>query len=225
MDKQISKIQFRQDTLENWNAVNPILAEGEPGFLLPNAQYIYGALKIGDGVKHWNELEYQTTAGECLQDIQQADGKLYGRQWNPAAQTAHWQEIALPKEKGKDFIDLMQSPYNQEVDMGYSFVKEDGNLVPVFAIKKKFLVTQGAGVLDTESIEINGKVSNILQIGGTIRTDDKHYYSLPCSSGQYSLNVSIDEENERRVIEIQSYSINSRAKAPIDIFIIYTKEM
>lgn len=46
-------IQFRRDTLENWQAVNPILAEGELGLILDKEGYRY---KIGDGVKHWNDL-------------------------------------------------------------------------------------------------------------------------------------------------------------------------
>lgn len=45
------RIQFRRDTIENWIKFNPILMEGEPGFILNSSNY-----KLGDGIKAWNEL-------------------------------------------------------------------------------------------------------------------------------------------------------------------------
>lgn len=45
-------IQFRRDTAERWRASNPILAEGELGLILDSSNQ----WKIGDGVRHWNDL-------------------------------------------------------------------------------------------------------------------------------------------------------------------------
>lgn len=45
--------QLRRGNLEVWERNNPILAKGEPGFVVDK-----NALKIGDGVTPWKELKY-----------------------------------------------------------------------------------------------------------------------------------------------------------------------
>ena len=47
------KIQLRRDTKARWEQFNPILLSGEMG-----VELITNNFKIGDGVHHWNELEY-----------------------------------------------------------------------------------------------------------------------------------------------------------------------
>ena len=47
------RIQLRRDTSANWQSTNPVLALGEPG-----AELDTNNMKIGDGVKTWNELSY-----------------------------------------------------------------------------------------------------------------------------------------------------------------------
>jgi hypothetical protein len=47
------QIQLRRDTSENWEAKDPILADGEAGFDITTNQ-----IKVGDGVSRWTELEY-----------------------------------------------------------------------------------------------------------------------------------------------------------------------
>ena len=45
-------IQFRRDTAERWSQYNPVLLQGELGFVTDtNNRY-----KIGDGVHAWNSL-------------------------------------------------------------------------------------------------------------------------------------------------------------------------
>lgn len=48
-----STFQFKRGTEARWAEVNPILAQGEPGFV-----YDKQRLKIGDGVTRWNDLPY-----------------------------------------------------------------------------------------------------------------------------------------------------------------------
>jgi hypothetical protein len=43
--------KLRRGILSDWISINPILAQGEPGWAM-DAEI----LKIGDGVKTWNEL-------------------------------------------------------------------------------------------------------------------------------------------------------------------------
>ena len=45
--------QLRRGNAEVWNRNNPVLARGEPGFVIDENR-----LKIGDGVTPWQELEY-----------------------------------------------------------------------------------------------------------------------------------------------------------------------
>ena len=45
--------KFKRGTAARWAEVNPVLAQGEPGFV-----YDSNRLKIGDGVTHWNDLPY-----------------------------------------------------------------------------------------------------------------------------------------------------------------------
>lgn len=49
--------QFRRGKLAEWEAINPVLQNGEPGFA-----YDYHILKIGDGVSKWQELDSQNIA-------------------------------------------------------------------------------------------------------------------------------------------------------------------
>ena len=47
-------IQLKRGTSAAWQKLDPILAVGEPGF-----EKDTNRLKIGDGIKSWNNLPYQ----------------------------------------------------------------------------------------------------------------------------------------------------------------------
>ena len=47
---------LRSDTRQNWQASKAVLAKGEPG-----AETDTGQMKIGDGIKEWNDLLYVST--------------------------------------------------------------------------------------------------------------------------------------------------------------------
>lgn len=53
---KITQIQWRRGTSAEWDAANPILAAGEPGFVLDTGLY-----KIGDGTTAWTSLPYANT--------------------------------------------------------------------------------------------------------------------------------------------------------------------
>lgn len=48
-----TSIKFRRDTAARWEEVNPVLAEGEPGY-----EKDTGKLKLGDGTARWMDLNY-----------------------------------------------------------------------------------------------------------------------------------------------------------------------
>lgn len=58
-------IQFRRDTLERWNQFNPVLAEGEPGFILGDVDYY----KIGDGIHAWRDLPLKGFNGNISEQL------------------------------------------------------------------------------------------------------------------------------------------------------------
>jgi hypothetical protein len=47
------KFQLRRDSLADWNASNPVLRAGEPGY-----DSTTNGLKIGDGINPWAQLPY-----------------------------------------------------------------------------------------------------------------------------------------------------------------------
>lgn len=57
-------IQQRRDTLANWSLYNPILAEGEVGYVLDDVN----RYKIGDGIHNWNDLPFRGFDGTLVQE-------------------------------------------------------------------------------------------------------------------------------------------------------------
>lgn len=59
-------IKFKRGTSVEWSALNPLLAEGEPGYETDSHR-----TKVGDGVTRWNQLPYSTgaTSGLTMQDL------------------------------------------------------------------------------------------------------------------------------------------------------------
>lgn len=63
----IKKIQLRRDVPEKWSLNNPVLSTGEVGIELPSSGS--AKIKIGDGEKNWNDLDYFTGVGDSLSEI------------------------------------------------------------------------------------------------------------------------------------------------------------
>lgn len=53
----MAKIKIRRDTAANWNAANPVLADGEQGRDTTNKK-----TKTGDGVTAWGQLAFDKVA-------------------------------------------------------------------------------------------------------------------------------------------------------------------
>ena len=74
-----NKIQLRRDTYANWEAVNPVLGDGEPGFVIDTNQ-----VKYGDGSTSWNDLGWGSTGlnpnsvaiGDGAGETNQADSSV-----------------------------------------------------------------------------------------------------------------------------------------------------
>lgn len=55
----------RNDTADNWQSVNPVLATGEIGIVIDGAK----GYKIGDGVTPWNDLPYPANPTNVVQEL------------------------------------------------------------------------------------------------------------------------------------------------------------
>lgn len=65
--------KVKRGTAARWAEVNPVLEQGEPGFV-----YDLNKLKIGDGVTHWNNLPYIEGKAEVVSFNSSADFPLIG---------------------------------------------------------------------------------------------------------------------------------------------------
>ena len=61
----LTTFQLKRGTAQRWIEVNPILKQGEPGF-----EYDTGKLKIGDGIRHWLELDYINNGKEEIVTVE-----------------------------------------------------------------------------------------------------------------------------------------------------------
>jgi hypothetical protein len=59
-----NRIQLRRDSTYNWNNINPILADGEPGL-----DYDTNKIKIGDGSSYWSDLPWATNTLPSLATV------------------------------------------------------------------------------------------------------------------------------------------------------------
>lgn len=70
-----TRIKNRTDTTSNWTTVNPILEKGEIGFEDTGSEMKF---KVGDGISHWNSLDYVATPDEIqIGNIEPTKYKLW----------------------------------------------------------------------------------------------------------------------------------------------------
>ena len=69
----VSTIKFKRGTEARWTEVNPILENGEPGYVYDKYKF-----KIGDGVTRWNDLPYIQGKTEVSNFNSSSDFPRYG---------------------------------------------------------------------------------------------------------------------------------------------------
>lgn len=104
-----TKFKLRRGTSEAWARVNPVLSYGEPGF-----EKDTNKLKIGDGVKAWNQLPYLTEDFKIS-----ADGKSVTYQNNQLGlygyESAKMGQFPIKGENNLEWIDQAKSISNEEI--------------------------------------------------------------------------------------------------------------
>lgn len=109
------RIQYRRDTAERWTQFNPILLEGEVGYIIDKKnQY-----KIGDGIHAWNDLPLQGFNGNI-------DLELSETSTNPVENRVVTQKISLINKLVNE-LDRLNG--RNEVSADLDIIDEKGNVI------------------------------------------------------------------------------------------------
>ena len=215
MDKQIAKIQFRQDTLANWNAINPIISKGEPIYVIDTKSF-----KIGDGETHFKDLPVLST--DSLIDEPTADGKLYARVRNENADGGSWTEIVIPVvDTRKNFNDIFQAELDEEIDMNFT-IKVNGNVKRVFGKRKQLgNITLDATAPVYDKIFMT-HIYNVVDIKGTFDCGHDYTYQLNSSNLECTNFTYVKDETLHLVVSLNDTSRQIH-NGVAEFFIMYTK--
>jgi len=148
MTTPFTQIQLRNGTFQEWFDANPVLALGEPGFEINT-----GRLKIGDGDKNWNDLDYMSccpptpTPGVNTMFISWEDCYGAGSLDQIPNKFGHFDLCGLPCPVSKDVRFYFQNnleeqkkrtkdlaPYNENYNYTCDIV--DGNNTVVLRVEK-----------------------------------------------------------------------------------------
>ena len=218
MNNEITKIQFRQDTTQNWEETNPILASGEPAISLGKDV----VFKIGDGVSHWKDLK--ALSSTSIVSEAPDDGKLYGRVRDVEALAGTWVEVVIPEiDKRKTINDLYQAELGQEVDMNFS-VDVDGTSKKVYGVRKKL-----TGInIDTREpekiVDCLSDVYSLIDIRGTFYCGHKHTYVINSYNPDCYTYIYLDDiEHMLKFGAKLNDSKEQLYNCVAEIIVIYTK--
>ena len=112
------RIQQRRDTAARWSQYNPILLEGEIGYVTDNPnQY-----KIGDGVHTWNDLPLRGYTGTISQELGDDENSVI-------SQKTVTDELNTLNHNFRSFIISLVDKIFENNDGNFSIVDGDGNIV------------------------------------------------------------------------------------------------
>ena len=158
------RIQFRNDTAENWTTQNPVLLKGEMGVEIDT-----GKTKIGNGTDHWETLKYSGVDEDTIKGIidnnRSAFTEVVPNEGETDAQ-ALARVIANPKKGDmavvvRTFVEGKES-YTAYIHDGTGFKAMDGNYSAVNVyFDEDFTYTANIGVLT-----VPGSGSGTIQASG-----------------------------------------------------------
>lgn len=138
------RIQHRRDTAERWATFNPILLEGEIGYVLENPNQH----KIGDGVHTWNELPLRGFTGNISQETGNDENAVM-------SQKATTEKLA---ELGSELEDLSSKVQNSN-----SFEKVDAD-----SVKSGYRINYDGSIASDISYSLNQysvKAGDVFSVG------------------------------------------------------------
>lgn len=127
-----SRIIIRNDPKDTWSTVNPILLKGEMGVEIDT-----GKFKFGDGIKHWNDLEYASAQAAEISTSAPTENDIdydIGTTWvntstnksyilmNLSDGKAVWKQIVTPEDLSNlGAGDMLKAQYatNDKSNLGY----------------------------------------------------------------------------------------------------------
>lgn len=180
-ETKLAKIEFRQDTRENWESANPVLGIGEPGYDITQKMF-----KIGDGVSSWNALSYQTNNDTVIPEVPD-DGKLYGRIRYPNNQSGSWSEVNI---KGVEEAPLDTKYYS----------RQSGQWVVDPTNAKKF------GIVEQRSIQINDNANSFIISETITKPAEESSFILSDSTKADILKLSLDTTGKLTLSTIDNVS-------------------
>ena len=181
----MDKIQFRRDTLANWASANPILAEGEIGYVLDDPN----RYKMGDGVKTWDQLPFRGF-----------DGTLVHETGNN--ETIVMSQAAVTRELTK-----LESDIDKKVNGVFPFEAENlqGNYT-VTELIPNFTLNKGDIIIISLHNYSNGK-NSWLQIKDSDTNTNIRSFSI--SSAENDLQYEADQHYSNLKLQINCESSNT----------------
>lgn len=149
---KFTRVQLRRDSKENLRKNDPILRSGEPIVELET-----GRIKIGDGKRRWNELEYSNTIPKEIEELIDETARKLS------------EEIARAEEAEKanaDAIDALESTHATDkatLEAADTALEKDIDLISTILAK------EGYSDITVNSITLDGvkSTSKIVEIGAT----------------------------------------------------------
>lgn len=111
------RIQNRRDTAERWAEVNPILLEGEVGYVTDNPNQH----KIGDGIHRWNDLPLRGYTGTIAQEFGNDENAV-------VSQKAVTEKLS---ELGSEVGNRLDEQYNEISDFKKTITDQVNNYRPI----------------------------------------------------------------------------------------------
>lgn len=122
------RIQQRRDTKARWEEFNPVLLEGEVGYVTDDPN----RYKIGDGINAWNDLPYRGFDGTIVQETGNSESAVMSQK----ATTEKLTE--LESEVNDNTINIVIGDYSRFLQDRYTWLDGgtkaiDGNSLGIFA--------------------------------------------------------------------------------------------
>ena len=164
-----SVMGYREDTLENWETVNPILHKGEVSIVRDSENGEW--LKIGDGVTSWVDLPYKKWSSDSGLQIDQS--------YNPESENAQSGIAvaeALEFSKANDFEVIAEGELTEAVNSIKITTDKNGNPLALQDIFTIYFYSPKAEKTNYTTIKINNRlISQVPTMVGGAETYSKTY--------------------------------------------------
>lgn len=93
----MDRIQFRRDALAQWSKINPVLLEGEVGFVLDDPN----KYKVGDGIHAWNDLPLRGFNGNVANNVGDSEDSVISQKFASSLASTFDVSSSLPAREHK----------------------------------------------------------------------------------------------------------------------------